>query len=380
MKKQQCEYACSGIPVDVTLAAAPGAALTLDVRFRRSARNVVRGDDAAFSADWSYLADRIRRVAAVRRFRTAEALAEQVARLVFADENTDAVEVAVRGAPAEGPAWRVCLEVRRGETELGPRAPAADSWCVRGARLRGAAVKALARPFHAILPDRRWTMPAVDPARRPPRSETPIPRIFWQTNFTDRCSLPVWWNYRRNRRLSDDFEHRYLGTDERAAYVRAHAPERVVRAYERLVDGAAQADLWRLVALHEEGGVYLDIDGSLAKPLSSILAGRSEVFVWDRKRFTNYFLATVPKNPVFAAFLDRVVERIETHHLRKDRTVFYVTGPGALESVLDERPETVFLPRRSVAVQGLYTDEKYQYIDRPRSKWTYKRTFMTPPA
>ena len=377
-KSLNCNCSCTGIPLEARLPHNPSASIWVDVRFRRDAAKAVRRDRQAYSVDWGYLADRIRRVTSAGASSTAESLAARIAQLVFADMQAPSVEVTIRmegGADAAGaPAFQ--LEFRRKDMELGPRTPAADAMRAQAIRACGTGVKILARPFHLLLPSRRWTMPPVDPAREAPRMESAIPRIFWQTNFTDRCSLPVWLNYRRNRRLSADFEHRYVSTEERAEYMAKFAPPRVAAAYARLTDGAAQADLWRLVTLYREGGVYLDIDASLVRPLSAIVAGRDAVYLWDRKRFSNYFLATVPGNPVFAQFIDRVVDGIEHHHERHERSVFYVTGPGALESVLDTHPGIEYLPRKSVALTGAFTDEKYQYIDRPRGKWTNNPKFI----
>ena len=377
-----CQCVCTGIPLETRLPNNPGASIRVDVRFQRNAAKAIRRDKPAYSVDWGYLADRIRRVTAAGTCNTAEALAARIAQLVFADMQTPMVEVTIRmdkgGDAAGAPAFQ--LEFRRKGMLLGPRTPAVDAVRSQAIRACGTGVKILARPFHLLLPSRRWTMPPVDPARATPRSETPIPRILWQTNFTDRCSLPVWLNYRRNRRLSADFEHRYVSTEARAEYMAKSAPPHVAAAYARLTDGAAQADLWRLVTLYREGGVYLDIDASLVRPLSAIVAGHDAVYLWDRKRFSNYFLATVPGNPVFAEFIDRVVDGIEHHHERHDRSVFYVTGPGALEAVLDAHPGIEYLPRKSVALTGAFTDEKYQYIDRPRGKWTNNPKFIVEKA
>lgn len=369
---------CAGIPVRTTLRGAP-ANFLVDVRYCSGAVAEVCTDQAARAVDWAYLADRIRRVAAARHHETEEALAEELSRLVFADIRTDEVEVTLRRVLRRDDAeirTETSLTRSRDEAPLGPVAPAGHFRRAHRMQFAGSLVKTFARPFHALFPSKRWTIPAVDPARHPPRSESPIPRILWQTNFTDKCSLPMWANYRRNRRLSDDFEHRLFGNDECAAYVHAHASPRVAAAYDRLSDGAARADLWRLVVLFEEGGVYMDVDGSLVRPLSDIVAGRSHVWLWDRKRFSNYFLASVPRNPVVAKFIDCVVDHIEHHAERKQRSVFYVTGPGALEEVLDACEDVDYVPRQSIALQGMFTNERYQYIDRPRSKWIYKKTFL----
>lgn len=381
MKKTNfdAEHRCDGIPLKTTLRGVSGVSLLADVRYRANATKEIRRDDAVWAVDWAYLGERLRRVAAARSHGTLEALAAELAGLVLADIPTRAVEISLRrtGSDSPVPGAETCVRlIRKRDASLGPSTTTRDAVRARFARILGLGTKVLARPFHALFPRKRWIIPSVDPPRCASLTETAVPRILWQTNFTDRCSLPVWWNYLWNRRHSRDFEHRYVSTEARADYVHAHAPARVAAAYDRLTDGAAQADLWRLIALYEEGGVYLDMDAALVRPLSEILAGKSEVWLWDRKRFSNYFLATKPRNPIFAEFIDRVVDRIEHHSERRERTVFYVTGPGALEEVLDVRPDIRYLPRNSVALTGVFTDERYQYIDRPKSKWVYKRTFM----
>lgn len=382
-KHFSCKFTGAGIPLAAHISQCPMAPLSVDIQFQRDATKAVKRDNPAYSVDWGYLGDRIRRVLSASGLHTAEAMALRTAQLVFADIPAAAIDITIRATPDSngdaGNAYSFQMSFRRSDVPLGPRVPFADTARSLGTRLSGLCVKALARPFHFIAPKKRWIIPPIDPAKHLPRSETKIPRILWQTNFTDRCSMPVWCNYLHNRRLSDDFEHRYISTEERAEYVAKFAPPHVASAYSRLADGAAQADLWRLVTLYREGGVYLDIDAALIRPLSTILAGRDAVYLWDRKRFSNYFMATVPGNPIFAQFIDRIVDGIEHHHERRGRSVFYVTGPGALESVLDTQNDIEYLPRKSVALTGTFTDEKYQYIDRPRSKWTRNPNFIKSP-
>ena len=254
----------------------------------------------------------------------------------------------------------------------------------RALRLWGNAIKGVGYLYHAVAPWKRWHMPStVQPclrtaAARSTASEVRIPRIVWQTNFTASCSLPMWVNYRHNLRLSRNYEYRFVSTEERLAYVQAHASDRVVNAYLRLTDGAAQADLWRLVVLYYEGGVYMDIDATLLRPLDALLANRDTFFLWDRRHFSNFFLAAVPHHPLFASFIHRVVANIETYPAADGPSVFNTTGPGALTPILEPLPID-YVPRQIACLQGVYTNEHFQYVDRPRSKWIYAKTFISPP-
>ena len=242
-------------------------------------------------------------------------------------------------------------------------------------RLKGNFVKLFGYCFHAFFPKRRYALPVVESPSLIKEDNVQIPKKIWQTNFSEMCTLPMYVNFKHNRSLSPDFEYHYVSTEDRDEYVKAHASERVYSAFKRLTDGAAQADLWRLLVLYNEGGVYMDIDATLVKPLNQTLGTNQQVFIKNREGFTNFFLATAPKSELFLELLEKVVSNIENYSADENKTVFDVTGPGALMSVL-ENQNLCFQPQQSISIQGAFTNEYFQYMDRPRSKWTYKKTFI----
>lgn len=362
---------------------APPRKCLADCTMRLGLAPPAESDDPRAVFDVAHLRARLRAVAASRPRATWEALARDLALVLLAEDRVHEAVVALSAPadaskPDDSARWRIVYRRVQSRSEP-PFAPSALRRRTFFMQLGGGLLKGWARLFHAVFPKRRWTLPAVSPAAPgspPAPADSPIPRIVWQTNFTDRCTLPLWFNYRRNRRLSRDFEHRYVSTEAREAYLRAHAPSRVLRAYLRLEDGAAQADLWRVFALWREGGVYLDFDASLVQPLSRILAGREQVLLWNRKRFTNYFMATVPGNPLFERFLETIVSNVEAHGGGSAPTIFHTTGPGALEPVVDTLPDPDYVPHRACCIQGAFSNEHFQYADRPGTKWTHKRTFI----
>ena len=185
----------------------------------------------------------------------------------------------------------------------------------------------------------------------------------------------MYLNYKFNRSLSRDFEYHYVSTEDRDEYMKNYASERVYAAFKRLTDGAAQADLWRLVVLYNEGGIYMDIDATLVQPLSKIIEGNQQVFIKNYEEFTNFFLATAPQSELFAEFIEKVVKNIENYSPTDNKNVFYTTGPGALWEVMKSK-DLPYQPHQSICIQGAFTNEHFQYMDRPRSKWIYKKTFI----
>lgn len=238
-------------------------------------------------------------------------------------------------------------------------------------RLGGNLFKLLSYPFHWVLPKVRFSIPEYSPAiiRRPNTSS--VPKVIWQTNFTHRCSLPMYLNYCFNRLMSLDHEYHYVSTEARGQYLREHAPQAVYEAYCRLTNGAAQADLWRVTCLYNQGGIYMDIDATLIWPLHRLLKGvNSALYIKARKNdeITNYFLATVPANPHFKQVMDRIVHNI--NHYNPKKGVYGTTGPVVFNEVLaGQTIECRY--RNGVCLQGTFTNEYFQYIDKPRGKWTH---------
>lgn len=322
--------------------------------------------------NFEYMYSRIVRIFNVMQFDSMSDAVREIATLILADNRAPFLKIILQNENTEN----IVFEFDRKKMCFGPSAPLSHLIRAFIVRVKGNIIKILARPFHFLFPNKRWIMQPITEAKKAPKSESGVPRKIWQTNFTDRCSFPIWINHARNLRLSKDFVHHYVSTEEREKYILEHASQRVVEAYKKLNDGAAQADLWRLVTLYEEGGIYMDIDATLLRPLAEIIKDKDYVFLWDRKRFSNFFIATKPKNPIFKEFIDEVLYKIENYDPVKDITVFYVTGPGALERVLDAKIGVKYTPYQSIASQGLFTDEKYQYIDRPNSKWTHNKCFI----
>lgn len=227
--------------------------------------------------------------------------------------------------------------------------------------------KILCYVFHFLFPNKRFTLPG----RAAPlytRPSAAIPGIIWQTNYTDRVTLPVYLNYLFNRLLCPGFEYRFMITEERADFIKANYPADIYETYSRIQIGAAQADFWRLLVLQKHGGVYLDIDAHVVWPLGDIIRpGCDELYLKMKNgELSNYFIASKPDNPHLQQMIELIMNNIREKTLTN---VYDLTGPGVFNRVLDKAsvPTTYY---RYTCNQGNFTNEYFQYIDKPQGKWT----------
>lgn len=238
-------------------------------------------------------------------------------------------------------------------------------------KLLGNISKTLCYPFHWIFPNMRFTIPEYSAPKTHPTDVHKIPKIIWQTNYTNNVSLPVYLNYLFNRLMSLDYEYRYTSTEGRLEYLKENSTPEIVAAYEQLINGASQADLWRLVVLYNEGGLYMDIDAHFIWPLNKIIEPEyEELFLATKDYVSNYFIAVQKGNKVLKDTIDLVVKNIQTENIGSG--VFTMTGPGALNKAIGEKKINLKL-YKYICVQGSFTNEHFQYIDKPRGKWTHAK-------
>ena len=235
-------------------------------------------------------------------------------------------------------------------------------------KILGNASKGFCHVFYYFFPTKRFIIPDFAPAKGSSASENKITPIVWQTNYTEKVTLPIYLNFLFNRLMSHGYEYRYVSTEAREAYIEANAPERVAKAYALLNNGAAQADLWRMLVLYNEGGVYMDIDAHLVWPLSKMIQPEdTELFLRTKKDFSNYFIAAAKGHPALKKTLDIIVENIEARDVAAG--VYNMTGPNAFNRALEGMKFNYRL-YRYICVQGSFTNEYFQYVDHPRGKWT----------
>jgi len=238
-------------------------------------------------------------------------------------------------------------------------------------KIIGNITKTLAYPFHFVFKKKRFTIPKQSDAILKTNKQTKIPKIIWQTNYTNKVSLPVYLNYLTNRLFSLTYEYRYMGHDDRDVFIAKEAPKEVAEVYAQLTDGASQADVWRLFVLNHIGGVYMDIDAHLVWPISKIIKeDDEEIFLVNKEHYTNYFIASAKNNEVITKSLELIIENIKEKKV--DAGVYSLTGPNVLNIAIgDKKVNSRFY--RYTCVQGSFTNEYFQYIDKPRGKWTHAK-------
>ena len=199
-----------------------------------------------------------------------------------------------------------------------------------------------------------------------------IPKIIWQTNYTNKVSVPMYFNYLINRLMTLDHEYRFLDDRDQSEYVRTYSSKRFFETYNSLNVGAARADVWRYVALMNEGGVYIDIDACLVWPISWMTPGLTLFCEMNKEHFTNYFMAVVSKDPILSETLQLVEDNITSKN--SPDSIYNMTGPIPLMKAMKGK-DFDYRKHRYLCIQGAFANEFFQYLGSTFIKWT-----KVPPA
>lgn len=120
--------------------------------------------------------------------------------------------------------------------------------------------------------------------------------------------------------------------------------------YDNAFHPAMQADIFRMVEIYHHGGVYVDADMTLTRPIPFAPPPLPLFAQWaegSRTNVANWFLCSPPGDPAFAAILRRMERRLGKAQREPDGRfrkagLLTLTGPvvasRALEAYLARRP------------------------------------------
>jgi FkbM family methyltransferase len=114
--------------------------------------------------------------------------------------------------------------------------------------------------------------------------------------------------------------------------------------HEKANSGAQLADLIRLDVVYQHGGVYLDADMELVRPIDGIRKLNGFVCSTENGQFlTNAFFAAPKQN----AALGQIINELRRNEPDWTEPANRTTGPGLFSKVLGNREDVTILPRES---------------------------------
>lgn len=151
-----------------------------------------------------------------------------------------------------------------------------------------------------------------------------IPKIIWQTHELPYEKLPAFQKNIINtwKNLNPDWEHYYVDAEERSRQVKEY--DDLLHSFYLLVKKINQADIWRLVTIYKNGGVYADMDSICIKSITkSIESNYSEKGIMCSPRgfqsngINNSNFGAVENNEIIKLMIDDLILKYKKNGLEE---------------------------------------------------------------
>lgn len=210
-----------------------------------------------------------------------------------------------------------------------------------------------------------------------------IPKQIFQTFKSKKLpwltQLHIWNMKRKNP------EYRYYFYDDHDVqkFITEEFPPEYIENYNRLTIGAAKADFFRYAILYKKGGIYLDVDSAITKPLKYLIKDDDEAVISKERHpdlYVQWGLIFNKNHPFLKKTLELMLDNIRTHRYPHD--IHATTGPTvfseAIQQSLAENPD---IPHRlfdGIEFRGYlkfkYKLGKFFLYEKRAEHWKQKQT------
>ena len=171
-----------------------------------------------------------------------------------------------------------------------------------------------------------------------------IPKIIFQIG-------PVYkQQYDVIKGMHPDYKYKFYNDSKCLDVLNKHGTYLEQRAYHSIITGASKADVCRLLVLKYKGGVYIETDVTLLKPIDTIHENLHKFSLFTGFHWPFEFVGCVPYHPIITRALEvqvsntvREVNQLNSTHRCKGAhgCVIRVTGPLAYTSAIGDVTHTL---------------------------------------
>jgi mannosyltransferase OCH1-like enzyme len=158
----------------------------------------------------------------------------------------------------------------------------------------------------------------------------PIPKKIYQTWFTRDLPEPLQENIVNFLKMNPEYEYELYTDDDMDNFVRENYPGEIYDCYSKLNIIVAKADFWRYLVLYKYGGIYVDIDGDIMRPLDNLINPDDSAIITAECNpflFVQWALMFESGHPILKEVIEIVVDNIKNS--RHPYDLHQLTGPSA---------------------------------------------------
>jgi len=156
----------------------------------------------------------------------------------------------------------------------------------------------------------------------------PIPKVIYQTWKTKNLHENCIKIRDAIQTLNPDYQIVLYDDAEIDLFIKANYNSDIYNCFLQLNVGASKADFWRYCVLYKNGGVYLDIDSNIVKPLDQLIQGYEQCIITRESNegiFNNWIMIFEKEHPILLQTILNCCHNITN---RTTNNILYLTGPA----------------------------------------------------
>ncbi len=191
-----------------------------------------------------------------------------------------------------------------------------------------------------------------------------IPKQIFQTFKTKKLPLITKLHIWNMKRKNPEYQYFFYDDQDIEKFLTDEFPSEYIESYHKLTIGAAKADFFRYAILYKKGGVYLDIDSAITRPLRYLVRENDEAIISAERHpnlYVQWGLIFSKNHPFLKKTLELMIDNIQTHRYPND--VHSTTGPSVfslgITKSLEENPDIPYRLFDGIEFRG-YLKFKYK--------------------
>lgn len=163
-----------------------------------------------------------------------------------------------------------------------------------------------------------------------------IEKNIFQSWFTRDLHPIVQANIDRIKRLNPTYTHAIYTDNEMDDFVNTNFKGEIAYSYNKLNIIVAKVDFWRYLILYKYGGVYLDMDSSIERPLDDLIKETDQAIVTaegNPEKYVQWALIFQKGHPILKKTIELIVENIKYNKYPND--ILQMTGPVVYSTAIN---------------------------------------------
>ena len=164
-----------------------------------------------------------------------------------------------------------------------------------------------------------------------------IPKKIYQSWYTTQLPSRIAQRINSVKKLNPDYVHKIYTDAEIDTFVNSNFDGEIKKCYNRLNIIVAKVDFWRYLVLYKYGGVYLDMDSTILKPLKALIRDEDEAIITAEANpdlYVQWALIFKKGHPILERTIEMVIKNIRGNVYPND--IHKMTGPSVYSNAINE--------------------------------------------